>query len=430
MPATAMHDNTTFDDLEINYGTAILSDLCGQHLTRNQQPVRLFDETRHTAEFYYRADKRGKPYIRNFQNEQTYYPVTAYSLYHGIDFNAAKNELYAQYSIQGSTNYNRPPLRPLKPRKQPEQRPVDYLPLEQYQRCQTHFERNGFHEYLRFTYGLEAANEAFARYRLGTSKYWRYDGYLTTTLPQFDVAGNLRQVKIIVFDFANGRRVKHHQPAEKWNESLKQYQPTEPDADKSKVYGRYLFGKGYQDHNLEPCFFGEHLLPEYPEQAVAIVEGESTAITGSILYPKYLWLATGGKNGCRWTDPNTFSVLYGRDVTLWPDADAHEQWTEKAKPLRPLVQSLQVSDYVKRNTPEGSKSDLRDLATRPYYFPGDGAPPVFGEALTLEPSDTYPPEWDEPGKPDEVPTIKPLSFHEWQRQHPPFNQLGLASLKQ
>ena len=34
----------TTDELEREHGTAILSNLCGQHLTRNQQPVRLFDE--------------------------------------------------------------------------------------------------------------------------------------------------------------------------------------------------------------------------------------------------------------------------------------------------------------------------------------------------------------------------------------------------
>ncbi|MVM36006.1 hypothetical protein GO755_38690 [Spirosoma sp. HMF4905] len=50
------------------------------------------------------------------------------------------------------------------------------------------------------------------------------------------------------------------------------------------------------------------------------------------------------------------------------------------------------------------------------------------ERLVVAPCDSYPAEWDEPNAPDAVPTIKPLSFFEWQRQNPSFSQLGLASL--
>ena len=104
--------------------------------------------------------------------------------------------------------------------------PVDYIPLEYYQQSQTRFERNGLYEYLRFTYGLESAQQVFTRYRLGTSKHWQHLDYLATCLPQFDVAGNLRQVKIMSFDAMNGRRIKDHQPAEVWNPGRHRYEPT------------------------------------------------------------------------------------------------------------------------------------------------------------------------------------------------------------
>ncbi|WP_420147568.1 hypothetical protein [Spirosoma sp.] len=51
------------------------------------------------------------------------------------------------------------------------------------------------------------------------------------------------------------------------------------------------------------------------------------------------------------------------------------------------------------------------------------------ERLAVEPSDSYPAAWDEPSPPDAVPTIKQTNFFEWQRNYPPFNQLGLVSLK-
>lgn len=372
----------TIDELEIEYGTAILSALTGQHLTRNQQPVRLFDETRKSAEFYYRSDKQGKPYIQDHQNGKRYYPVTAYAEVYQIDFNEAKESLIQQYYGEIKSDYAprrpRPAPRPMVPPPPP----IDYIPLEYYQQSQTGFEHNGLYEYLRFTYGLESAQQVFTRYRLGTSKRWQYLGYLATCLPQFDQAGNLRQIKVMAFDAMNGRRVKSHQSAQQWDDQTKQYKPTEPGADKSKIVGRYLpcYTKDNRP-NLQQCFFGEHLLRE-PDRYVALVEGETTAMECSIQWPQFIWLATGGSNGAGWTKPDVFSMLRGRDVTLWPDTGKLKEWSEKAAPLRPMVRSLSVTDYVDKEAPPGMGNvDLRDLLTRPRYLPPNEQIPIYGEVL-------------------------------------------------
>ena len=379
------------DILEMEYGTPILSELCNESLTRNSQPTRLFDQTRNSAECFFRSDKQGKPYIQDFQSGKRWYPITAFAKAYGLDFNAAKAELIRQY--YGDVAPDRITYIPQRTEKS---LVVDYLPTELYQPCRNHFEHNGLYEYLRFTYGTDAANGVFTRYRIGTSRHWQYLGYLATCLPQFDKDGNLRQMKVMPFDAMNGRRVKKHQLAERWNLKAKCYEPTAPDTDKIYFAGKQIARQaGKPEVTLKQCFFGEHLLAEQPQQSVAIVEGESTAIACSILWPEYVWLATGGSVGGSWYSPERFSVLRGRNVTLWPDTGKYDDWSQKASTVRPLVQSLNVSDYVEKNAPAGASNiDLRDLLTRPCYFPKYETKPIYGEVLEVPFTDSYPSDWN------------------------------------
>ncbi|UFH51820.1 DUF6371 domain-containing protein [Spirosoma sp. KNUC1025] len=409
-------DTITLDELEIDYGTTILAGLTGIELRRNQQPVRLFDQTKHSAEFYFRADKFGKPYIQNFQEGKRYYPVTAYSLVHQIDFNTAKKELLWQY--YGVNSWATIRSRPKPIVRSPVVSPVYLLNKAYYKQCQSQFDRNGLYEYLRNRYGTEKANDVFALYHLGTSHRWKYLGYFSTAFPQFDSRGNLRQVKIMPFDAMNGRRVKKNQSAQVWNSRTHGYEPTEDDTDKIFFAGKSI-AKQFGTHNpyLQQCFFGEHLLAVYSNKQVAIVEGESTAIVCSLIWPEYTWLATGGSMGGSWFSPERFQILRGREVVLWPDTGKYEEWKKKASQVSHLVKSLYVSDYVEKNTPSGlGNLDLRDLLTMPCYYPHNSDKPIYGEQLIVEPSLTYPVEWDETNPPDAKPTIRVQSIREWQSQ--------------
>lgn len=73
-------------------------------------------------------------------------------------------------------------------------------------------------------------------------------------------------------------------------------------------------------YNLKQCFFGEHLLSEDKSRPVALVESEKTAIIASYYLPQFLWIASGGKNGC--FNANSLSALAGRSVVLFPDLGA------------------------------------------------------------------------------------------------------------
>ena len=79
-----------------------------------------------------------------------------------------------------------------------------------------------------------------------------------------------------------------------------------------------------EDWTMTQCLFGEHLLAEYPEKPVILVEAEKTAIVCCGFMPEYNWLATGGKTQLG----DKLNVLKGYDVTALPDIDAVEYWTD------------------------------------------------------------------------------------------------------
>ena len=79
-----------------------------------------------------------------------------------------------------------------------------------------------------------------------------------------------------------------------------------------------------EDWSMTQCVFGEHLLAEYPEKPVILVEAEKTAIICCGFMPEYNWLATGGKTQLG----EKLNVLKGYDVTALPDIDAVEYWTD------------------------------------------------------------------------------------------------------
>ncbi|QDK81565.1 hypothetical protein EXU85_24325 [Spirosoma sp. KCTC 42546] len=382
------------DQLEIEFGAEILSELTGCRLTRNQQNVRLFDQTRHTAECYYRADEKGKPYIQDHAINKRYYPVTAYCQFHEIEFLTAIDELSRKYGLASSYSTKKDLKLPI--RSRPNQQrlvteiPIDYLSMEIYRRSQSHFERNGFYQYLSRFFNKPTADLLFAEYQLGTSRRWTFENTLATCLPQIDHIGNLRQVKVIPFHPMTGHRAQDHQNARRLNTNTGQYE--------TDMNGKVWFaGKtlaGNYTINLKQCFFGEHLLALYPDKPAALVEGESTAMVCSIYLPNRIWLATGGSNGCRWYDPEVFDVFKKRKVILYPDTGKYEDWCNRASLLQRLGYKLEVSSFVQKKTPAGvTNADLRDLFTGPRWLQKENNI-IFGEKLKVDPCDIYPPSWD------------------------------------
>ena len=173
-------------------------------------------------------------------------------------------------------------------------------------------------------------------YLIGTSKNWPG----STVFWQIDTHGNIRDGKIMLYNSTTGRRVKHPYNHITWAHS----------ALKLKEY------------NLQQCFFGEHLLKIHPSLPVSIVESEKTAIIASVYFPQFIWLATGGKHGCKWTTPQVSSVLSGRHITLWPDIKAYEDWKVKALQLVKSGLQLTISNLLEQVATETEREAGLDIA--------------------------------------------------------------------
>ena len=102
--------------------------------------------------------------------------------------------------------------------------------------------------------------------------------------------------------------------------------------------------------------FREHLLSEYPDRKVALVESEKTAIICATIMPRFIWLATGGKTQLG----DKLEVLRGREVVAFPDIDTYDTWKEKLCSL-PFLNVI-VSDYLIKNATQQDIENHIDIA--------------------------------------------------------------------
>jgi hypothetical protein len=135
---------------------------------------------------------------------------------------------------------------------------------------------------------------AIDKYRIGDAKdgrviYW-----------QIDDQDRVRTGKIMRYDPNTGHRIKNERGSFDWAH-------------------RYM----KQPFQLEQCLFGLHLIKE--GKPIAIAESEKSAVIASLTIPNYTWMATGGKGNFR-----LMEAVRGRDVTLFPDLGAYDQWSEHA----------------------------------------------------------------------------------------------------
>lgn len=215
-------------------------------------------------------------------------------------------------------------------------KPIDYLPIGILEKSVYEHQQCDLFPFFKKLFRKNIAILLCERYFIGTNK----DGY--TVFWQVDFKGEIRQAKVMQYNSSTGRR--------------------------NKDTGALFAGKrilNNKDANLQQCFFGEILLalPENKEKAIAIVESEKTAAIASIYYPDFVWLATGGKHGCRWTEKNVCNVLKGRKVILFPDLGAYDSWIDKGKLLANVaVCKVVVSDVLENNANDIDKNDGLDLA--------------------------------------------------------------------
>ena len=208
------------------------------------------------------------------------------------------------------------------------------IPHSYVEKSQQEYEVNSFYIFLSGLYNEQDILRVFSLYKVGTSKKW--DG--ATVFWQISIENQVRTAKVIKYNANTGKRIKQPHPLMTWAHKL----------------------LNLKEFNLKQVLFGEHLLPQFPNQTICIVESEKTAIIMAIKHPKYLWLATGGVQEFK---AEKIKVLLGRNVVVFPDTDFHKEWSEKAKSISKQINlNLVVSDYLINCTISLNQSKGYDLA--------------------------------------------------------------------
>lgn len=201
---------------------------------------------------------------------------------------------------------------------------------------------NNFVLWLRKLVGDELASRAIADYFVGTSKRWAG----ATALPQIDVNGRCRGIKVMLFNPETGKRIK------------------EPSNHIDWAHGKNCLN--IEGYNLVQCAGGEHLIRNNT-RPVALCESEKTAILGSIYEPDYIWLSVGnidGLGGEKGGLSQKCDVLRGLHVKLYPDKKAFNFWCNRAELLSKICASVSVSeDMLNFECSHTDDPDIGDLFT-------------------------------------------------------------------
>ena len=220
------------------------------------------------------------------------------------------------------------------PIKEAEPIATSYIDLEIVNQSLQRYPENKLFQFLSVQFGEAETLKLMAKYKVGTSKHW--DG--ATVFWQTDYQNRIRTGKIMLYNPTTGKRIKEPYNHVTWVHSV-------------------LHKDGY---NLKQCFFGEHLLPEDKSRPVALVESEKTAIIASYYLPQFLWIASGGKNGC--FNTNSLAVLAGRSVVLFPDLGATDYWQNKIGLMKNYGIDVQLFDYLESKATENERKEGYDIA--------------------------------------------------------------------
>ena len=182
--------------------------------------------------------------------------------------------------------------------------PLCTIPADVVTRSIKYNRDSNFITFLRTLFDPVVIEGLIDEYRLGVARNGSVIFY------QLDIQGRCRTGKIMKYDPETGHRIKDPNTPGRitWVHSL------------MKTSGQLP-----EDWQLTQCLFGEHLLKEYQDKPVALVESEKTAVICAGLMPRFLWVATGGKSQLN----DRLLVLNGRKIVAFPDVDGFQEWTEK-----------------------------------------------------------------------------------------------------
>lgn len=212
-------------------------------------------------------------------------------------------------------------------------RPSGYSTLSQslVEESMTRLAFNNFNVWLREHFDSKKAMEATLRYKVGGHTLWPG----ATVFWQIDQQSRVHTGKIMLYNHHTGHRVKDGHSRITWVHSLPEF----------------------KDFHLQQCLFGLHLLTE-ETKTICIVEAEKTAVVASMFFPDALFLATGGISNLR---PETCAPLKDRNVILFPDLGAEDNWRDKAASIPGLNRCI-ISNWLHNNSTPEMRAKGLDIA--------------------------------------------------------------------
>lgn len=242
-----------------------------------------------------------------------------------IPFSSAESK-----SIDSGTSYTRPTKKP-----KPE---VSFHSMELLgEMFNTDSLADNFTGFLYSIFDADEVVKVKSKYRItGTNNPWDK----ATIFWQIDKNENIRCGKVMQYDVTTGKRIKKPYSRINWLHSV------------MKI----------ENYNLDQCLFGLHLTNTDGNNTIAIVESEKTAIIMSITAPEYTWLATGGLSNLKLEKLDPIST---RQIVLYPDKGAYDQWDKIAEEAKKKHFKIQTSDLLERaNIEDGT--DIADLYLSRY----------------------------------------------------------------
>lgn len=204
------------------------------------------------------------------------------------------------------------------------------------------FKENNFIQSLKMVFNDEQIKQIILKYLIGTtSSPWKG----SVIFWQIDEQERLRSGKIINYNRLTGNRIKKPYNHVSWVHKTE------------KV-------KGF---NLGQCLFGLHLINEFPNKPIAIVESEKSACIMSVIYPEFLWLSCGSISNI---NIRLFEPIRLKDIVLYPDLsrknksnkNAFDLWVNKANLLCSEGFKITVSKFLYELTPDKDKERGFDIA--------------------------------------------------------------------
>ena len=181
----------------------------------------------------------------------------------------------------------------------------------------------------------EKAKRILEKYDVRPTRNYRYKGLYGTAFVQRDKNGVVRNIKEVAYG-PDGRRVRDGTECQVWDGRGQRYISNIGGYDGADIPTARLRAKAIMwdySYTGRQCFFGEDQLAKESDKPVMITESEKSALIGAMFHPEFVWIATGGKYGCRWYDPVVFEPLKGRKVYLCPDLGAEEEWQSGAEAM-------------------------------------------------------------------------------------------------